>query len=247
MTNTALPLLFQDLQRKFQLSYVLTYRLNQDALEHFFGVIRAKGGLHDHPDALEFKYRMRDYIIGKNMGDLPVNANVVEDSTPDMQGLSEELLTSSLQKIKESNIALPTQDIFHSSGFSELKYDSLEHLAGFICKTLNVEPCLHFDTPSTSYTWTDHLSEGGLIKASDAFMIQISKLEKIFSDFNGDYINLDKAYISKLIEQSTNVNCSYKVKELFFRSRMFFKIKKLNSNLHNKNKTLKRKMQKTVT
>ncbi|KAK9752427.1 hypothetical protein QE152_g4235 [Popillia japonica] len=65
MTNTAVQLLFRDLQTRFQFSYLLTYPLNQDVLEHFFSVIRAKGGLHDHPDAIEFKYRLRDYLLGK--------------------------------------------------------------------------------------------------------------------------------------------------------------------------------------
>jgi hypothetical protein len=50
MSNNALKLLLPDLQRR---------RLNQDVLENFFGVIRAKGGLQDHTNALEFKYRLR--------------------------------------------------------------------------------------------------------------------------------------------------------------------------------------------
>jgi hypothetical protein len=43
------------LNEHFGLHYIITCRLNQDVLEQFFGVIRAKGGFYDHPDSLEFK------------------------------------------------------------------------------------------------------------------------------------------------------------------------------------------------
>jgi hypothetical protein len=79
MSNTSLQLLFRDLQEKYNVKYLLTYRLNQDVLENFFGVIRAKGGLHDHPDPLEFRYRLRSYILGKNEGSLSAYGNVEID------------------------------------------------------------------------------------------------------------------------------------------------------------------------
>lgn len=62
--NNALPLLLNHLQEKYNMPYLLTSKLNQDCLENFFSAIRAKGGLHDHPSALEFKYRFRGYLLG---------------------------------------------------------------------------------------------------------------------------------------------------------------------------------------
>lgn len=50
MNNKALPLLLESL-KQYGVDYILTRRLNQDHLESFFGVIRSKGGLHDHPSA----------------------------------------------------------------------------------------------------------------------------------------------------------------------------------------------------
>jgi hypothetical protein len=84
MSNNALKLLLPDLQRRFCADYILTRRLNQDVLENFFGVIRAKGCLHDHPNALEFKYRLRSYIMGKNEGAYSDFSNVETDDTPDL-------------------------------------------------------------------------------------------------------------------------------------------------------------------
>jgi len=63
---------------------MLTYRLCQDVLENFFGVIRSKGGLHDHPDQEEFRFRLRAYLLGRNNGVISEAANTQVDDTPDI-------------------------------------------------------------------------------------------------------------------------------------------------------------------
>jgi hypothetical protein len=45
---------------------ICTINFNQDPLERLFSVIRAMGGTHTSPSALEFKYRLRKYLIMKN-------------------------------------------------------------------------------------------------------------------------------------------------------------------------------------
>ena len=78
-------MLYADMKERFDWKYILTYRLNQDIIENFFGVIRSKGGLHDHPDRQEFKYRLRSYILGRNEGALTDHGNVSIDDTPDLE------------------------------------------------------------------------------------------------------------------------------------------------------------------
>lgn len=78
-------MMFEEIKLLFNAKYLLTYRLNQDVLENFFGVIRSKGGLHDHPDQQEFKYRLRLYLLGHNKGVISDSANVEEDDTPDLE------------------------------------------------------------------------------------------------------------------------------------------------------------------
>ncbi|XP_071574859.1 uncharacterized protein [Temnothorax nylanderi] len=68
---------------KFNVEYILTRRLNQDVLENFFSFIRATGGAYDQPTALDFKYRLRKYILGKQSKNLFCNigsSNVMSDS-----------------------------------------------------------------------------------------------------------------------------------------------------------------------
>lgn len=62
-SNKALRMLYE-YTKKFDLKYVLTRRLNQDILEHFFGAMRSKGGLNDHPSPNDFKIRLRKYLTG---------------------------------------------------------------------------------------------------------------------------------------------------------------------------------------
>lgn len=61
--NNALPLLLKYVEDNYNMQFILTTKLNQDCLENFFSAIRAKGGLHDHPSPLEFKYRFRSYLL----------------------------------------------------------------------------------------------------------------------------------------------------------------------------------------
>lgn len=84
-SNNSLKGLYEHLNSRYGTKYILTYRLNQDVLENFFGVIRAKGGLHDHPDQIQFKYRLRSYIMGRNDGVISDAANVEVDDTPDLE------------------------------------------------------------------------------------------------------------------------------------------------------------------
>lgn len=37
--------------------------------------MRRLGGLYDHPDPLEFRYRMKNYILGRNEGSLSEAGN----------------------------------------------------------------------------------------------------------------------------------------------------------------------------
>ncbi|KAH8346927.1 hypothetical protein KR059_002985, partial [Drosophila kikkawai] len=64
VSNVSLDGLHSYLAEKYGLEYILTSRLNQDILENFFGAMRSKGGLYDHPTPLQFKYRLRKYITG---------------------------------------------------------------------------------------------------------------------------------------------------------------------------------------
>lgn len=245
MSNSALKLLLPDLQRRFKgVEFILTRRLNQDVLENFFGVIRAKGGLHDHPNALEFKYRLRSYIMGRNEGAYSDYTNVEVVDTPDLP-LSGQLIKKVNNKSDPLIAADSEEPELEFKELDQLTYDGLENLAGFLCYKLK-DPSIESDENTDYYTWVDHLSEGGLHKPSKTFLLKIQELEKIFRAVNGDSILVSKKFISDLISKSNNIDCSEKAKSLFFRSRMYFRIKELNRSL-NSIKLGKRKILKVTT
>lgn len=65
LSNRSLSELYQYLHTKYKIEYILTARLNQDVLENFFSYIRGMGGPNDHPHPLDFKHRLKWYILGK--------------------------------------------------------------------------------------------------------------------------------------------------------------------------------------
>lgn len=167
MTNTSLKLLFEDLVARFGIKYILTYRLNQDVLENFFSTIRAKGGLHDHPDALEFRYRLRSYIMGKNEGALSAYGNVEEDNTPDLPIIEPTLGAAFFNTILDEEVEMQQgEELRHeeldSNELSEVVYDGLENLAGYICHRLKEPSSSITSANMSSFSWIDHCSEGGL-------------------------------------------------------------------------------------
>lgn len=62
ISNGSLLGLYNHISERFSMTYVLSYRLNQDVLEKFFSQIRAIGRTYDHPTPLEFKYRLQNEV-----------------------------------------------------------------------------------------------------------------------------------------------------------------------------------------
>ena len=73
ISNNSLKMLLEYVNEHYEMKYILTNRLNQDVLEHFFGAIRGNGGgLNDHPSQKQFIYRLRGYLLGKIFSNLNV-------------------------------------------------------------------------------------------------------------------------------------------------------------------------------
>lgn len=59
--------LFDDMKERFGIKYIMTAKLNQDALENLFSLIRTRGGGNDHPSPMQFLRRLRVIILGKSI------------------------------------------------------------------------------------------------------------------------------------------------------------------------------------
>lgn len=76
----SLSKLYEFVKVKYNVTYIMTYRLNQDALEHFFGRIRQMGVSHQHPSPVQFKYRIRSFLVGKSCDLLGGNHNIQREN-----------------------------------------------------------------------------------------------------------------------------------------------------------------------
>lgn len=59
--------LFDDMKARFGIKYIMTAKLNQDALENLFSIVRTRGGGNDHPSPMQFLRRLRVIILGKSI------------------------------------------------------------------------------------------------------------------------------------------------------------------------------------
>jgi len=67
-----------------------------------------------------------------------------------------------------------------------MAHDGLDNLAGYICHRLKSVEEIHADSNNdNTFTWVNHLSEGGLSKPTSDMMLRMTELEKVFNEFNG--------------------------------------------------------------
>lgn len=69
ISNSSLDELLKYVADRYNVKYLITSRISKDQLEQFFDAMRVKGGPHVDPSPLEFKSRIRKYLIGKNFID----------------------------------------------------------------------------------------------------------------------------------------------------------------------------------
>lgn len=132
---------------------------------------------------------------------------------------------------------------------TDMQYDGLENLAGYICHRLKdvvPEIAVAENEKCSSYSWVDHLSEGGLSKPTQKTMEHMQDLEKIFEENNRQGLLIKDNFIKSHVQQADHIECDKKVKTLFFRSRMYFKIRKLNQELIDRSSSRKRKYKKII-
>lgn len=193
--------------------------------------------------------RNEDILI--STGNVENDASFLDECVNDERVITSDLLCKILHKQPES--VLLSREIeddinFEEIEIEELQEDALEYLGGYIIKKCfkGNEAQVYRDANSSTFTWVDEVSEGGLIKPSKQFIIILKQLEKVFETLNGNKISITQNYLKKHLLQSEKIECEAKVKTLFFRCRMYFRIKHLNND-NKKIKKTKRKYKKIIT
>ena len=84
-------------------------------------------------------------------------------------------------------------------------------------------------------SWTQLLSDGGLQIPSQSFVVKLKCLNAIFNSYNGKSLKTGPKFIANQMALASEVNLEDCVKMLFFKCKMYFKIRTQNTKLFNSN------------
>ena len=88
LSINALTSLFEFVRKIYGFKFLLTNRLNQDALENHFAVIRSRGGFRDNPDPYAFEAAFRQVLV-QHLLHTPEGANCNDDLTAFMLNMQD--------------------------------------------------------------------------------------------------------------------------------------------------------------
>lgn len=247
------------------ISFLLTKKLNQDALENFFGQIRTRGGLDDHPSPLSAIYRIRMIILGKSPGVVQSNSNYLppldeEFVAPKVYKSCEMKLTVEGLKIPPTIGTVVSSDGSSlSSADSDFQFKSVTekdghiYLSGWICRKFRTKyPFLgnytyqRKESPDLiDYNFCENnivqtLSHGGLMEPSKEWLRQSLKLEQHFLKCHKDGTFRYKENVSRRLTKYGVLKYPEFPKEImltYFKQRSIIRMRTLNTQmLEEKNK-----------
>ncbi|CAI6355295.1 unnamed protein product [Macrosiphum euphorbiae] len=233
------------------LNYLLTSKINKDALQNLFDQIYSGG---DHPSPLNALSRLRMIFLGKYPGIVSNKSNTNDNN-------HEEFIVA--QSLKLANISLDDEDEVddeHSEGSdtdttsedefqirnedknkNEMEVEAIEYLAGWVAlkykstipeigyKSKNLT-CQKYIMPS----WINHLSYGKLIIPSDELKKIIFRVERLFNKFTKYQVPKGSNVVAKLtnkIFSRMSVEKKFKpVIETYIKQRIIIRMK--YSNYH---------------
>ncbi|KAK4295516.1 hypothetical protein Pmani_031930 [Petrolisthes manimaculis] len=256
ISSKSVVTLYESLKERFNISYILTRRLNQDILEHFFSVIRQMGRCYDHPTPLSFQQRLKLYIMGKDTAVLASNTNTSEIETTSMiasgiqefVGSSHEIDSSLTSDVFTQDLGTFVDDIDDENIEPEFTFpetEAIDHFLGFVVhKFQSKYPDLGNvlqDTANNS-SWDAYITRGGLKVMKPQFRECFLRLEGCFREYHGTSLREGKAAIENVLQLlTTHTGIPMEVARYYVRCRIYFRIKQLNNPLKNKNSYKKMK------
>lgn len=268
ITIRSVMLLFKELQA-CGFKYLLTRRLNQDALENMFGYARQQGGNALGPTPIQFSRAFKK-LVGLKFFHCSSNTNCEEDNVESLKLFSDwsklDLQKSNLfTKSKINNLQFPTAQNnvrdYHDHNFPQ--ENALSYFSGYLFKKcLDIHECYKCSSSVQTQILPNNLlclykayndtnsKFGSLIAPPINFVDYIENLEKIFQNiFKSNstkqgvgvliFDNL-KAMSHSFILSCKNFPIEFLLK-LFVRIRIYFTLKFQNNNF--KNVQNKRKLQ----
>lgn len=214
--NKSMQDLFDYLNEVLHVRYITTIKLNQDILECFFSYIRGMGHQNNHPNPVDFKYRVRNYIMGKhsaavfstktNTEDkidetciIHTSAGITNSDITEPRG-TQLLLQKEMDLTRKLQSAVKVSSVTGSleNDMSEVELpneditsrEGLKYIAGYVAfRFKNKYPELGTSSLELdSSSWISYLTRGGLLTPSSELLSAIRISENRFSAMHGEYV-----------------------------------------------------------
>lgn len=118
------------------LSYLLTYKLSQDHLEHFFGLVRVRFGCNNNPTPLQFRHLYRRILLGVTNA-IVTHSNVLLQDESEIVALiptPEDRIAYILEEYDLGDIDL---EELSDTMLSEYKQSVIEYITGYVVMKLS--------------------------------------------------------------------------------------------------------------
>jgi hypothetical protein len=251
--------LYNYVQEKYKVGWIMTNRVNQDHLENYFSQIRGLGRANDNPGPVEFLNRTRLLMIGHSEATATFS---IEKAPVQFPNISEEdanghfMSVSLTATVRSEPIDIVSESVpdelfepfeletdeNNNSPDTDFEIDCSEqgliYIAGWLAFKFRHE-LRHLGNPtgdipiSDLSPWLAHLSRGGLLCPTDDFVSQVKVYERHFQEFHGDRFSIQKNVIkclySKLCDMFPDVYQPLLLK--YVPTRTFFRIRFENDKL----------------
>lgn len=171
---------------KYGLTYILTSRLNQDALESLFSLIRSFAGSNTNPTPVEFRYRLRLILLGSRMPPPSGTNSVFEDTVNIM--CANLIRKNDLFKVESGellNVSGPVKQPIVATNDCNNE-EALEYLAGYIAWKIKRSKGAIYGkpTPHRNTSWIAMMSRGGLLTPDERITVWIRKCNDCFNSIS---------------------------------------------------------------
>lgn len=191
--------LFEILQSKSHITFLITYKLSQDHLKTFFSAVRSRGGYNDNPTCRQFQAAYKRLLVHNTIvGSMHGNCTIL-DSTKTLP------VTSMLKNdnLEEQIGVIESHDHDYFASIERMNSyveDVTIYIAGFVAMKLERKIACDTCKNSLTSTTTTHESKlaeikdrGGLKKPSKCLQTVCIESEKIFRQYSIEFTNQKKS------------------------------------------------------
>ncbi|CAH0556132.1 unnamed protein product [Brassicogethes aeneus] len=163
-----------------KMSYILSYKINQDPLETFFSAIRSRGGFNNNPSTMQFQSAYKRLLVRHEIS----TAGNCISNIPILSKSKREISDKIVNDLEVEDVDVEDHDYCVSnSNISQYVENVLEYMAGYVVKKiLDIIECfickMELLAETDNYVLINIKSKGGLVSPNVDVVKILYKLEQ---------------------------------------------------------------------